>query len=184
MNWFLLTVGYSGISKKAPGTVGSFVSLILGVLIITFFDTTTLFLGALLATVAGYKLVNDYEAAGGIHDNKHIVIDELAGMWISLSIAVAIPFSHMSMDPTSPFTQLPAEVYSNFSQHWILWLSIVLSFVSFRYFDIAKPSIIGRIDKNTKGGLGVMGDDVVAGAVAGVLTALIIEALYYFLEAA
>lgn len=179
MNWFLLTVGYSGMSPKAPGTVGSFVSLLFGIAIITYFDTTTLFLGAMLATVAGYKLVNDYEAAGGVHDNKHIVIDELAGMWISLSIAVAIPFTHMSLDPTTPFTQLPIEVYSDLSKHWVLWLSIFLSFAFFRYFDIAKPSIIGRIDRDTKGGLGVMGDDVVAGVAAGILTALVIESIYY-----
>ncbi len=163
MNWFLLTVGYSGMSPKAPGTVGSFVSLILGIAILTYLDSTTLFLGALLATVAGYKLVNDYESAGGIHDNKHIVIDELAGMWISLSIAIA------------PLTQIPFEAYADLVGHWSLWLSIILSFAFFRYFDIAKPSIIGRLDRDAKGGLGVMGDDVVAGVAAGVLTALVMK---------
>jgi phosphatidylglycerophosphatase A len=29
---FFLTVGFSGLSPKAPGTVGSFVSLILGII--------------------------------------------------------------------------------------------------------------------------------------------------------
>jgi len=168
MNWFLLTVGYSGMSPKAPGTVGSFVSLILGVAILTYLDTTTLFLGSLLATVAGYKLVNDYEEAGGIHDNKHIVIDELAGMWISMSIAIA------------PLTQIPLEAYSNYTDHWTLWLTITLSFVFFRYFDIAKPSIIGRLDRDAQGGLGVMGDDVVAGVAAGVLTALTMKLVFLF----
>lgn len=168
MNWFLLTVGYSGMSPKAPGTVGSFVSLILGIAILTYLDSSTLFLGALLATVAGYKLVNDYEAGGGIHDNKHIVIDELAGMWISLSIAIA------------PLTQIPYEAYTDYMTHWTLWLSIILSFAFFRYFDIAKPSIIGRLDRDAKGGLGVMGDDVVAGVAAGVLTALVMKLLLMF----
>ena len=172
MNWFLLTVGYSGMSPKAPGTVGSFVSLILGIAILTYLDSSTLFLGALLATVAGYKLVNDYEAAGGIHDNKHIVIDELAGMWISLSIAIA------------PLTQIPFEAYTDYTAYWTLWLSIVLSFAFFRYFDIAKPSIIGRLDRDAKGGLGVMGDDVVAGVVAGILTALVMKLLFLYLGTA
>ncbi len=169
MNWFLLTVGYSGMSPKAPGTVGSFVSLLLGVAILTYLDSTTLFLGALLATVAGYKLVNDYEAAGGIHDNKHIVIDELAGMWISMSIAIA------------PLTQIPPEAYSELTEHWSLWLAISLSFAFFRYFDIAKPSIIGRLDRDAKGGIGVMGDDLVAGLAAGVLTALVMKLLFIYL---
>jgi phosphatidylglycerophosphatase A len=169
MNWFLLTVGYSGMSPKAPGTVGSFVSLLLGIAILSYFDTTTLFLGALLATIAGYKLVNDYEASGGIHDNKHIVIDELAGMWISMSIAIV------------PFVQIPLEAYSDFMGYWTLWLAIVLSFVFFRYFDIAKPSVIGRLDRDAKGGIGVMGDDVVAGVAAGVLTALVMKLVYLYM---
>lgn len=170
MNWFLLTVGYSGTSPKAPGTVGSAVSLLLALPILTYFNTTTLFLAALLATVAGYKLVNDYEAAGGIHDNKHIVIDELAGMWIAMSIAIV------------PLASIPSEAYSDFMGHWTLWLAITLSFATFRYFDIAKPSIIGRIDKETKGGMGVMGDDVIAGVAAGILTALIMKLLFTYLE--
>lgn len=169
MNWFLLTVGYSGMAPKAPGTVGSFVSLLLGIAILSYFDTTTLFLAALLATIAGYKLVNDYEAAGGIHDNKHIVIDELAGMWISMSIAIV------------PLTQIPLEAYSDYMDHWTLWLAVVLSFAFFRYFDIAKPSVIGRLDREAKGGIGVMGDDVVAGVAAGILTALVMKLLYLYM---
>ncbi len=169
MNWFLLTVGYSGMAPKAPGTVGSFVSLLLGIAILSYFDTTTLFLGALLATIAGYKLVNDYEAAGGIHDNKHIVIDELAGMWISMSIAIV------------PLTQIPLEAYSDYMDHWTLWLAVVLSFAFFRYFDIAKPSVIGRLDREAKGGIGVMGDDVVAGVAAGILTALVMKLVYLYM---
>jgi len=169
MNWFLLTVGYSGTSKFAPGTVGSAVSLLLGIVILTYLDTTTLFLGAMLATVAGYKLVNDYEANGGIHDNKHIVIDELAGMWIAMSIAIV------------PVVSIPMQAYSDYMSYWTLWLALALSFATFRYFDIAKPSIIGRIDRETKGGIGVMGDDVVAGIAAGITTALIMKLIFTFI---
>ena len=169
MNWFLLTVGYSGTAKVAPGTVGSVVSLLLGIVILTYLDTTTLFLGAMLATVAGYKLVNDYEANGGIHDNKHIVIDELAGMWIAMSIAIV------------PVVSIPMEAYSDYMSYWTLWLALAHSFATFRYFDIAKPSIIGRIDRETKGGIGVMGDDVVAGVAAGILTALIMKLIFTYL---
>jgi len=176
MNWFLLTVGYSGTSPKAPGTVGSAVSLLLGIAILTYFDTTTLFLGALLATVAGYKLVNTYEANGGIHDNKHIVIDELAGMWIAMSIAGAV-----FMSETETAFSIPMQAYSEYMSHWTLWLAMALSFATFRYFDIAKPSIIGRIDRNTKGGMGVMGDDVVAGIAAGILTAFIMKLIFIYL---
>ncbi|HIC43353.1 MAG TPA: phosphatidylglycerophosphatase A [Sulfurimonas sp.] len=176
MNWFLLTVGYSGTSKIAPGTVGSAVSLLLGLVILVYFDSTTLFLASLLASVAGYKLVNDYEAKGGIHDNKHIVIDELAGMWITMSIACAA-----FMDESQGSFSIPMQAFTDYMSHWSLWLAMALSFAAFRYFDIAKPSIIGRIDKNTKGGLGVMGDDVVAGVAAGILTAFIMKILFMYL---
>ncbi|MBE0498361.1 MAG: phosphatidylglycerophosphatase A [Campylobacterales bacterium] len=172
MNWFFLTLGYSGMSPKAPGTVGSVVALLLGLLILAFLDSTTLFLGALLATVAGYKMVNSYEAKGGLHDNKHIVIDELAGMWISLSIAI------------SPLTQIPLEAYAQWQTQWTLWLAVLLSFVFFRYFDIFKPSVIGRIDREVSGGIGVMGDDVVAGVAAGILSALVMKLLFLYLGAA
>jgi phosphatidylglycerophosphatase A len=47
----------------------------------------------------------------------------------------------------------------------------ILAFVYFRLFDIWKPSIIGRIDREVKGGLGVMGDDIVAGIAAGIAAA-------------
>jgi len=52
-------------------------------------------------------------------------------------------------------------------------IQIVLSFALFRYFDITKPSIIGRIDREAPGGYGVMFDDVLAGVAAGILTAII-----------
>ena len=50
----------------------------------------------------------------------------------------------------------------------------------FRIFDITKPSIIGKIDKKTKGGLGVMLDDMLAGLFAGLLSAVIYGFLLKF----
>jgi phosphatidylglycerophosphatase A len=56
----------------------------------------------------------------------------------------------------------------------------VLSFIFFRLFDIWKPSIIGKIDRDVKGGLGVMGDDVVAGFAAGIASAGVYQLLLKF----
>ncbi|WP_418180008.1 phosphatidylglycerophosphatase A [Aliarcobacter lanthieri] len=142
---FFLTVGYSGLSQKAPGTVGSFVSLILGIFLLDFLHSSSLFLLSLLITVIAIKQIDIYEKEIGIHDSSEIVIDELAGMWIALSICGI-----------------------NSENIWIL---APLAFIFFRLFDIWKPSIIGKIDKDVKGGLGVMGDDVVAGVFAGICTA-------------
>ena len=142
---FFLTVGFSGLSPKAPGTVGSFVSLIIGLFLLEFLHVSTLFLLALLITVIAIKQIDIYENETQTHDNSEIVIDELAGMWITLSIC-GINSSNIIIMAT-------------------------LAFIFFRIFDIWKPSIIGKIDRDVKGGLGVMGDDVVAGIAAGIATA-------------
>ena len=142
---FFLTVGFSGLSPKAPGTVGSFVSLIIGLFLLEFLHVSTLFLLALLITVIAIKQIDIYENETQTHDNSEIVIDELAGMWIALSIC-GINSSNI-----------------------IIMAS--LAFIFFRIFDIWKPSIIGKIDRDVKDGLGVMNDDVVTGITAGIATA-------------
>jgi phosphatidylglycerophosphatase A len=157
MNWFFITLFYSGLSPKAPGTVGTFVSLPLGMLILIYFNAQTLFLVTVLITAIAIKEINKYEQKSGIHDDKRIVIDELAGMWFALSVAPAISINLNEI--------------SNFENGFLI--QSILSFLLFRYFDITKPSIIGRLDREAKGGVGVMGDDIVAGFAAGILSAVI-----------
>lgn len=157
MNWFFLTVGYSGLSPKAPGTIGTLASLPLGVAILLYLGPQTLFLAALLITLIAIKSINAYEAASNNHDDQRIVIDELVGLWFALSIAPGLGF-----DMT---TLLQWENGIAFQ--------IILSFLFFRFYDIKKPSIIGRIDREAKGGLGVMGDDIVAGFAAGISSAIV-----------
>jgi len=157
MNWFFITLGYSGLSPKAPGTVGTLVSLPLGMLILIYFDAQTLFLATLLISIIAIREINKYEEKSSIHDDKRIVIDELAGMWFALSVAPAIGVE---------ISQI-SDLQNGFV------IQSLLSFALFRYFDIKKPSIIGRIDREAKGGIGVMGDDIIAGFAAGILSALI-----------
>ena len=152
---FFLTVGFSGLSPKAPGTVGSFVSLIIGLFLLEFLHVSTLFLLALLITVVAIKQIDIYENEVGAHDGKEIVIDELAGMWITLAICGINSSNILYMAP--------------------------IAFLFFRLFDIWKPSIIGKIDRDVKGGLGVMGDDVVAGIAAGIATAGVYQLILKFI---
>lgn len=157
MNWFFITVGYSGLFPKAPGTAGSLAALIPGVAILMTLGEQTLFYATILFTIAGIKAIDTYERQSKIHDDKRIVIDELVGMWLALSIAPGISFdSEALLDINNGFL-----------------IQIVLSFILFRIYDIKKPSYIGRIDRDVKGGLGVMGDDVLAGVAAGITSALI-----------
>lgn len=134
-----LTLFYSGKSPKAPGTVGSLLATLMA-LPILWFSNNTLFLLSILIGAIAIKEIDRYESLGGEHDDKSIVIDELVGVWIALSI---VPFSI---------------------------LNTILCFVFFRLFDILKPSLIGVIDKKVKGGLGVVGDDALAGICAGLCT--------------
>ena len=163
MNWLFLTLGYSGLSPKAPGTMGTLVSLPIGMAILIYFDTTTLFLAALLISVIAIKVINQYEQETGNHDDQRIVIDELAGMWFALSIAPAISVaSNQVLTLSNGFL-----------------IESLLSFALFRYFDITKPSIIGRIDREAPGGIGVMGDDIIAGFAAGISSAALWQGWLY-----
>lgn len=163
MNWFFLTVGYSGLAPKAPGTMGTLASLPLGIAILLYLGPQTLFLAALLITLIAIKSINAYEAQSGNHDDQRIVIDELAGLWFALSIAPGIEFDLAAL----------------FQWENGIALQILLSFILFRIYDIKKPSIIGRIDRETKGGLGVMGDDIIAGFAAGISAAICWQLVLY-----
>jgi len=145
MRKFFLTLGYSGLFPKAPGTIGTIVSLFMAMWLLKYIPISTLFMLSLLISVVAVKQINIYEEQVGSHDGSEIVIDELAGMWIALSIANAT------------------------SDNWII---AFFAFIYFRAFDILKPSIIGKIDRDVKGGWGVMGDDMVAGLFAGLCTSM------------
>lgn len=141
MRRVFLTFFYTGLSPKAPGTMGSLLALIFGVAIVRFLSLETLFLATILLSIIGIKQINAYEAEGGMHDDKSIVIDEVVGMWLTLVLSSTT------------------------------WVQIGLSFLFFRLFDIWKPSIIGRVDRKVKGGLGVVGDDLLAAIFAGICSA-------------
>jgi len=152
-NLFLTFFG-AGLSPKAPGTVGTLASLPVGLATLYYFGMETLFMLTLTITVIGIFEINKYEKATGIHDHQQIVIDEAAGMWLSLTIAIS----------TATTMNYPyAEV-----------LAVIFSFAAFRLFDIWKPSTIGWIDREVKGGMGVMLDDVLAGIAGGLLSVVVL----------
>ncbi|MFT2744119.1 phosphatidylglycerophosphatase A [Helicobacter pylori] len=144
-----LTLFFSGYSKKAPGTIGSLVALLLG-LPILIFSANTLFLAAVLIGLIAIAQIDKEEEESKIHDSSYIVIDELVGMWLAMAI------SGLSL------------------------AGVVLSFIFFRFYDITKPSLIGKIDKEVKGGLGVVADDALAGVLAGLSALLAINILGFF----
>ncbi|GAA7830449.1 phosphatidylglycerophosphatase A [Helicobacter pylori] len=144
-----LTLFFSGYSKKAPGTIGSLVALLLG-LPILIFSANTLFLGAVFVGLIAIAQIDKEEEETKRHDSSYIVIDELVGMWLAMAI------SGLSL------------------------AGVILSFIFFRIYDITKPSLIGKIDKEVKGGLGVVADDALAGVLAGLSALLVIHILGFF----
>lgn len=145
--WFLSLLG-SGKIPWAPGTMGSLVALLMALPILLFSANTLFALASLLGVIA-VKQIDAFERHGGEHDAGWIVIDELVGLWVALSL---VPFS---------------------------LFGVLGAFVFFRIFDIWKPSLVGYFDSHVKGGLGVVGDDVIAGVLAGLCTAGIIKILTF-----
>ncbi len=117
---------------------------------ILIFSANTLFLAAVLIGLIAITQIDKEEEESKIHDSSYIVIDELVGMWLAMAI------SGLSL------------------------AGVVLSFIFFRIYDITKPSLIGKIDKEIKGGLGVVADDALAGVLAGLSALLVIHILGFF----
>lgn len=98
----------------------------------------------LVVFIAGVWLCERTSRDLGVHDHGGIVWDEIVGYLVTMTFA-------------------PAG-----------WLWILIGFLLFRLFDILKPWPISTIDRQVKGGFGIMLDDLLAGIYA-LLVILLIE---------
>ncbi|MEZ5530326.1 MAG: phosphatidylglycerophosphatase A [Porticoccaceae bacterium] len=89
-----------------------------------------------VASLVGFYLCGKTAHDMGVHDHQGIVWDEMAGYWLTMT---ALPVS---------------------------WPWALAGFVLFRLFDIWKPWPISWFDRNVSGGVGIMMDDLLAGALA------------------
>lgn len=78
------------------------------------------------------------------HDSNRVVVDEWLGMTVALFL---VPFN---------------------------WVYVLTAFVLFRFFDIAKPLFVRRMEA-VPGGWGVMLDDLLAGIYSALILHLIIK---------
>ena len=134
-HYWICVVGGAGL-LPAPGTWGSLAALPLAYLLVLLGGNAALFLGIIAVTIIGTFSCNWFERTTKTHDASDIVIDEVAGMWITL---LFIPLT-------------------------LKWWAI--AFVLFRIFDIAKPWPINALDSKVDTGFGVMLDDLLAGLYA------------------
>ena len=123
-------------------------------------------ISTLIIFVIGTYSADRYSKLTEINDPKEVVIDEVVGQM--LTIFLTIPFSFMFLSNSVPIDLL-------------VIISLLVSFILFRIFDILKPWPINWIDKKIKGGFGIMLDDVMAAIFAIVVyDAVLIYIIDYF----
>lgn len=170
-DWFttlVVTFFGSGMSPKAPGTMGSLAAAIVAYPMASitlelfhlkdsiffgfFFQINFTFLtAALIVFFAAIPFVKKAMKDTGTEDPGWIVIDEVCGIFMSLAFT-----------PTETILLHP----------WFL----AVAFGLFRFFDILKPLGIHKMEK-LPGAWGVMADDLLGGLYAGITPALILNAI-------
>jgi len=126
----------AGLLRPAPGTWGSLAALPFAWVIITIGGWQLLLAASVGLFFLGWWAAHAFEAASPDKDPSSVVVDEVVGQWVTLLPAL--------LDPVWFFA----------------------GFVLFRIADIAKPWPASLADRRLHGGLGIMVDDVLAGAYA------------------
>ena len=141
-----------GHSKYAPGTMGSLIGVLIGYFLILNLDVKFYLIFLLIFIIVSYLLCEAHLKFFNKKDPKEVVVDEISGQFIAILGCV----------------QSDKSTY--------MFLSLLLSFVLFRFFDITKIGPIKRFE-NLPNGIGIMADDIVAGLFALVTQAAILTSL-------
>ncbi len=144
---WLATWFHVGHLPKAPGTFGSIAALPFAWILMTSGGPWLLLLATIFVFILGLWAAKRYMAEVGEHDPGAIVIDEVAGQWLTLLAAPLTPFAYL------------------------------LGLAAFRFFDIVKPWPIGWLDRHASGAFGVMIDDIAAAFYAGIVVFLAVGLL-------
>lgn len=141
-----------GLLRPAPGTWGSLAALPAAWVLHTLGGFPALALGTAVVFLLGWWATAQATQGLADPDLSEIVIDEVAGQWLALW-----PVSLGAMMQGVPVLAL--------------WPGWVVAFLAFRAFDIWKPGPVGLADRMHTP-LGVMLDDVIAGALAAMVVAV------------
>jgi phosphatidylglycerophosphatase A len=146
---FILATRFgTGYAPVAPGTWGSLAALPLAWIIASLAGSWALVPAAFLLFLAGWAASNRVVTHSRSSDPQIIVVDEVVGQWLTLAVVA----------PANP-------------------LAYALGFLLFRAADILKPWPASWADRQVKGGLGVMLDDVLAAAYSAALLWLLLRLL-------
>ena len=125
--WASLVATFFGIGnlKPGPGTWGSAAAILIWAAVATATRTAiqpaVLALMAVIAIVIGIPAATRVARASGLKDPQHVVIDEVAGQWITMLFA-----------PVS-------------------WKTLLAGFILFRAFDILKPPPVRQLERLPEG---------------------------------
>ena len=154
-NLFFLTLLNIGKIKYAPGTIASLLTCLLFLFLINLFSISILFFCTFLIFCYSFIAINNSLDIFDVNDPQEIVIDEAVGQMLPL---LAIPvYEILYLAPKTYYC--------------------VAAFLLFRLFDIWKPFPISYVDNNTKGALGIMLDDILA----GIFTIITLTIVFFFL---
>ena len=137
-----------GLSKFAPGTVGSLGSLPLAYLLIKFGGVIALIVACVVIFFIGVKAVEVITKESGIEDPSKVVIDETVGQLLTFSFIAYLAPEYLVGD---------GAIYY-----------YMYGFGFFRFFDMVKLGPVKYADKEIKNAYGVMLDDVFAGIFASI----------------
>lgn len=138
-----------GLSKYAPGTMGSLGTLPLACALIYLGGFYALIAAAAVIFFIGVKATDVVICESGDDDPSKVVIDETVGQLLSFSLVAFIAPDYLL----------------GFSSIWFY----IIGFAFFRFFDILKMGPVKYADTKIKNAYGVMLDDVFAGIFAAVL---------------
>ena len=130
----------------APGTWGSLPPAMLFALMCYLGSAAaaisiTMAVLALVGFVVCIKFAPAIVAATGKADPREVVADEFSGQAVTFLLIAAVPIGN-------------------------IWVTGLLGFLLFRFFDILKPWPIRKLEKLPKG-WGILADDLLAGVFAG-----------------
>ena len=166
MTRWITTLFGVGLLRPAPGTWGSTVAILLGLILLRFGGFIEFAAATLVVTVLGFWAVGVELRDRPGADPAEIVIDEVAGQWIAL----LFPAAGFAFSTTG-------QAFLGSHGGWLPWPAYVAPFLLFRLFDIWKPWLVGRADRRGDAA-GVMIDDLWAGLFAGVGTILLAVAYH------
>ena len=138
--------------KQAPGTFASLVTCCLFLFLVNITSIVFIFFTTLIIFSYSFVAINHSFNEFNSDDPQEIVIDEVVGQMLPL----------LSIPIYETLYIAPIEYYC------------VAAFLLFRFFDIVKPFPVSYVDNNTKGALGIMLDDILAGIYAIIVITIVL----------